>query len=148
MLYTVWVSVVWCVHIENIVSFSFGSLVIKYLRRKGYVSDGGLIFKFCSVFWSVWFIWYCLGSYWSLLMLPEWAKQIFPDQQECLLVGRACVAIILSAPHSCFHIPRWEKNVSACGNKQDSKTRTLAVTALLFLIPPVSLCRGEEFQAC
>lgn len=112
------------------------------------VSNCGFIFKFCNVFWSVWFIWYCLGSYWSLSMLPQWARQTFPNQPGVSPGGEglcwdhfisACVALIS---------PRWQKNVSACGNKQDSKTRTLAETAFLFLIPPVSLCRGEEFQAC
>lgn len=36
--------------------------------------------------------------------------------------------------------------VSACGNKQASKTRALTVTAFLFLILLVSLGRGGEFQ--
>lgn len=99
-----------CIHLESLCSFTFGSFIIVYLRRGGYVSNGSLIFRdFAILLWSTWFILYCLGSYWSLLMLPNWAEQVFPDQPGMPVVGKACVGIVLSVPLVALIAPVWKQ---------------------------------------
>lgn len=82
-----------------------------YLSREDYVSNGGLLFKaFAMLFWSPWFTWYCLSSYWSLLILLKWEKKISLDQPGVSPCGEGiCWDRFISATWLPWY-PRMEKS--------------------------------------
>lgn len=88
-------------YILRIIFFFFWIFYLYVFEEWRSVSNGSLIFRDFAILlrWSAWFTLYCLDSYWSLLMLPNWAEQVFPDQPGMPLPGEIlCLGGFISAP--------------------------------------------------
>lgn len=76
--------------------FFFFWVFYHYVFEEMSIFNGRLIFRdFAILCWSPWFTLYCLGSYWSLLMLSHWAEQVFPDKPGMPLHGESIVGMVL-----------------------------------------------------